>query len=109
MDACDRTTKSNYFRGTTKIDTKGKRPIEVEDISCKKIKSRRALEVEPIQILPPEWLLKARLSVPFRHVKDPEFLTHKELIIIHENAMKTRDKGASVDLVDPDMKKHACP
>ncbi|EOA29395.1 hypothetical protein CARUB_v10025683mg [Capsella rubella] len=124
-------SESSSVRGRSK----NKRPIDVEERSRKKRKVVRALEVEPIQMIPPEWLLnvmrreengynpklistrklyqtdldilQARLSVPFRQVKTPDFLTEQETMIIHENAMKTREEGVSVDLVDPEMKKHA--
>ncbi|EOA29334.1 hypothetical protein CARUB_v10025616mg, partial [Capsella rubella] len=124
-------SESSRVRGRSK----NKRPIYVEKRSRKKRKVVRALEVEPIQMTPPEWLFnvmrreengydpklistrklfqtdinkdQARLSVPFRQVKTPDFLTEQETIFIHEYAMKTRVEGVSVDLVDPNMKKHA--
>jgi len=43
---------------------------------------------------------KARLQVPFNQVKTPDFLTEDETRIIHENAMKIRDDGVPVNLVD---------
>ncbi|EOA28709.1 hypothetical protein CARUB_v10024937mg, partial [Capsella rubella] len=120
----------------TQIKKRRHDQIDVEERSRKKLKKTvRGLEVEPIQTSPPEWLLnvmrreengynpklistrklyqtdldklQARLSVPFRQVKNHDFLTEQETIVIHENAMKTREEGVSVDLVDPEMKKHA--
>ncbi|CAL9235220.1 unnamed protein product [Arabidopsis halleri] len=114
--------------------SKEKRPISVKERSRKKRKVVSPLEVEPIQTTPPEWLLnvmrreengynpklistrqlfqtdlethQARLSVPFKQVINPDFLTENETRIINENAMKIRDNGVSVDLVDPNQKKH---
>ncbi|EFH55630.1 hypothetical protein ARALYDRAFT_902266 [Arabidopsis lyrata subsp. lyrata] len=114
--------------------SKEKRPINVEKRSRKKRKVVSPLEVEPIQTTPSEWLLnvmrreengynpklistrqlfqtdlrthQARLSVPFKQVINPDFLTENETRIINENAMKIRDDGVSVDLVDPNRKKH---
>ncbi|XP_010473874.1 PREDICTED: putative B3 domain-containing protein At2g27410 [Camelina sativa] len=104
-------------------------------ISRKKLRIFHPLEAEPIQTSPPDWLLKAmrreengynpklistrklyktdldkiqgRLSVPFKQLKNPDFLTEEEIRIIDEQAMKLRKEGVSVDLVDPQMKKHA--
>ncbi|CAE6024822.1 unnamed protein product [Arabidopsis arenosa] len=114
--------------------SKEKRPINVKERSRKKRKVVSPLEVEPIQTTPPDWLLnvmrreengynpklistrkifqtdlgtqQARLSVPFKQVINPDFLTEKETRILNENAMKIRDDGVSVDLVDPNRKKH---
>ena len=49
---------------------------------------------------------EARLSVPFKQVKTPDFLTEDETRIIHENAMKIRDNGVPVNFVDPELNKH---
>ncbi|XP_020885111.1 putative B3 domain-containing protein At2g27410 [Arabidopsis lyrata subsp. lyrata] len=106
----------------------------MEERSLKKPKIDGPLEVEPIQTTPPDWLLnvmrreengynpklistrklfktdlaslQARLSVPFRQVKNPDFLTEEETRIINEQALKIRKEGVSVDLVDPLLKKH---
>ncbi|AEC07994.1 unnamed protein product [Arabidopsis thaliana] len=114
--------------------SKEKRPINVEKRSHKKRKIICPLEEEPIQTTPPEWLLnvmrreengynpklistrqlyktdlkktEARLSVPFKQVKTPDFLTEDETRIIHENAMKIRDNGVPVNFVDPELNKH---
>ncbi|KAG7568600.1 hypothetical protein ISN45_Aa04g014120 [Arabidopsis thaliana x Arabidopsis arenosa] len=109
--------------------------INVEERSRKKRKTVVSpLEVEPIQTTPPDWLLnvmrreengynpklistrqlyntdlaelQARLSVPFRQVKTPDFLTEDETRKLHRNAMKLCPDGVSVDLVDPLLKKH---
>ncbi|OAP10510.1 hypothetical protein AXX17_AT2G23400 [Arabidopsis thaliana] len=131
MYACAGTTKINHFRGTR---SKEKRPINVEKKSHKKRKIISPLEEEPIQTTPQEWLLnvmrreengynpklistrqlyktdlkktEARLSVPFKQVKTPDFLTEDETRIIHENAMKIRDNGVPVNFVDPELNKH---
>jgi len=108
--------------------------VKVEERRPKKGKVVSPLEVQPIQTTPPDWLLnvmrnengynpklistrelfksdldkgKARLQVPFNQVKTPDFLTEDETRIIHENAMKIRDDGVPVNLVDPRMNKHA--
>ncbi|XP_019082971.1 PREDICTED: putative B3 domain-containing protein At2g27410 [Camelina sativa] len=127
-------SRSSRVRGRR---SKEERSIEVEERSRKirKVDRDRGLEVEPIQMTPPEWLLRVmrregdgynpklistrklyktdldkiqgRLSVPFKQVKSPDFLTEEETTHIHENSMKLRDDGVSLDLVDPKMKKHA--
>ncbi|XP_010414028.1 PREDICTED: putative B3 domain-containing protein At2g27410 [Camelina sativa] len=152
MAACDRKSKINYFRGASttekpnldsdscrsscvRVRSKGKQPVDMGKKSRKKRKVERGLDVEPKQMIPPEWLLdvmrreengynpklistrklfasdlnkqKARLSVPFLQVHNPDFLTEQERIHIHENAIELREEGVSVDLVDPNMKKHA--
>ncbi|XP_010509954.1 PREDICTED: putative B3 domain-containing protein At2g27410 [Camelina sativa] len=106
-----------------------------EIVSRKKLRIFHPLEAEPIQTSPPDWLLRVmrreenaynpklistrklyktdlgriqgRLLVPFKQVKNPDFLTEEETRIIDEQARKLRKEGVSVDLVDPQMKKHA--
>ncbi|KAL1205747.1 putative B3 domain-containing protein [Cardamine amara subsp. amara] len=50
--------------------------------------------------------IQARLSVPFKQVVNPDFLTEDETRIIDEQAMKIRKEGVSVDFVDPLMNKY---
>ncbi|XP_019094701.1 PREDICTED: putative B3 domain-containing protein At2g27410 [Camelina sativa] len=116
------------FKNNDQINTE-------EIISRKKLRIFHPLEAEPIQTSPPDWLLKVmrreekgynpklistrklyktdlgriqgRLSVPYKQVKNPNFLTEEETRIIDEQAMKLRKQGVSVDLIDPQMKKHA--
>ncbi|XP_010513164.1 PREDICTED: putative B3 domain-containing protein At2g27410 [Camelina sativa] len=106
-----------------------------EIVSRKKLRIVPPLEAKPIQTSPPDWLLRVmrreenaynpklistrklyktdldkiqgRLSVPFKQVKNPDFLTEEETRIIDKQARKLRKEGVSVDLVDPQMKKHA--
>ncbi|KAG7638283.1 putative transcription factor B3-Domain family [Arabidopsis thaliana] len=113
---------------------KKRRHMDKEESTRKRLKIDSPLEVEPIQTSPPEWLLKvmkreensynpklistrklyktdlaslqARLSVPFKQVKSPDFLTEEETRIIKEQALKIRKEGLSVDFVDPLLNKY---